>query len=465
MDGFLLLICSLQPLLSNNVYFNFSFVLLISVILTVETHFWLPMRVFKFGGASVNSANAVKNVASILQCFTNEQVITIISAMGKTTNAMEELTQSYFTNTDFTPVLERIKQYHLDIIQNLYPESDIRNAINSFSEITDELLLVLNSNHGNNYDFEYDRIVSYGELISTRIVSDYLNYLGFQNQWLDVRKVVKTNSNWREGKVDWMETQQNMNAFVSPYFADKSSGLIITQGFIASDKSNNTLTLGREGSDYSAAIFAYCMNASDMTIWKDVPGLLNADPKFFPEAKKIDSISYNEAIELAYYGATIIHPKTIKPLQNKGISLFVKSFINPDTEGTLICNNPQSEIKLPCYIFKQKQILLSIYPKDFSFIAEENLSHIFALFASNNIKINLMQNSAISFSVCMDENKERFEGLLQALNENYKIRFNENLTLITIRHYDQQTIDQVIGQRKIILEQYSRLTAQIIVSD
>ncbi len=425
------------------------------------------MKVFKFGGASVNSADAVKNVAEILDKYSTEKILVVVSAMGKTTNALEKLTQAYFNKTnEINALLDEIKKFHFHIIEELFSDKN-HKVYADIQLIFDELMHKLVSRTSDNYDFEYDQIVSTGELISTKIISHYLKSKGIKNKWLDAREIIKTDTTYREGKVNWQETMHKTNNIVIPYFEDKiySFRLIITQGFIGSSDDEHTTTLGREGSDYSAAIFAYNLDATEMVIWKDVPGLLNADPKFFEDTQKLDAISYREAIELAYYGATIIHPKTIKPLQNKNIPLYVKSFLHPENEGTIISNHENADGLIPSFIFKKDQALISISPKDFSFIAEENLSDIFGIFSDNKIKINLMQNSAISFSVCIDGNVKRFDALIKTLQENYKVRYNLQLDLITIRHYNQATIDKVVNNRKILLEQRSRTTAQLVVEN
>jgi aspartate kinase len=425
------------------------------------------MKVFKFGGASVNNAEAVRNVAEILKKFRGEKILVVVSAMGKTTNALEEICQAYFNKSIQTKtLLDKVMHYHFKIIDNLFDDKN-HEVYYDIQQIFDELLHKLISRASENYDFEYDQIVSNGELISTKIISHYLNLKGFQNQWLDAREIIKTDTSYREGNVNWQECMHKTNHLVIPFFEVKNPNgfLMITQGFIGSTPDGHTITLGREGSDYSAAIFAYNLAASEMIIWKDVPGLLNADPKYYDDTHKLDAISYREAIELAYYGATIIHPKTIKPLQNKNIPLYVKSFLHPENEGSIISNHENSDGLIPSFIFKQNQTLLSISPKDFSFIAEENLSDIFAIFSENKIKINLMQNSAISFSVCFDENAIYFGSLIKSLQKNYQVRYNLHLDLITIRHYDQQTINKVTANRKVLLEQRSRTTAQMIVEN
>ena len=310
------------------------------------------------------------------------------------------------------------------------------------------------------YNYNYDQIVSVGELLSTTIISLYLNHKGVNNTWVDIRTVIKTDATYREGKVDWEMTQSCVNHSLKNIISD--SGLVITQGFIASSVQGTTTTLGREGSDYSASILAYCLDASDMVIWKDVPGFLNADPKFFANTTKINTIPYNEAIELAYYGASIIHPKTVKPLQNKEIPLHVKSFVTPQSEGSVIKNASYVDPETPLYIFKNNQILLSIMPKDFSFIAEDNLQKIFGEMANIGIKVNMIQNSALSFSVCIDDHHLVFDKLIPTLQKDFAIRYNKGLQLITIRYYTPQIINEIVNHRKIYLEQHSRITAQLL---
>ncbi len=423
------------------------------------------MKVFKFGGASVNSSSAVKNVAEILTLYKDYNILTVISAMGKTTNALENLTKAYFNNTtEKESVFSDIKQYHFKLIDELF--SDKNNQIfGLITNIFNQLNKKINTSPSANFDFEYDQIVSYGEILSTLIVSKYLNYININNIWVDAREIIKTDSIYREGKVDWIKTEKGITQNISPLFEKDENKIIITQGFIGGSSDGHSITLGREGSDYSAAIFAFGLNAEEMIIWKDVPGVLNADPKFFENTVKLDFISYREAIELAYYGATIIHPKTIKPLQNKNIPLYVKSFLNPENQGSKISTIEKADGLVPSFIFKQNQVLISISPKDFSFIAEDNLSEIFNIISNYKIKINLMQNSAISFSICIDADNRHFDKLILTLQQKFKVKYNSNLDLITIRHYDYATIEKVVHNRKILLEQKSRLTAQLIVEN
>jgi len=416
------------------------------------------MKVFKFGGASVKDANAVKNVATILNRFPKENIIVVISAMGKITNALERLTDAYFfKKEDATSVLSEIKNYHFDILNQLF-ENKNHPIFDELNNTFVELEWAIEDEPTHEYNHEYDQIVSMGEIISTKIVSAYLNEVNIKNEWLDVRGIIQTDNTYREGRVDWQLTQQLSTKL------SQSKGFFITQGFIGGTSENFTTTLGREGSDYTAAILAFTCNAESVTIWKDVPGVLNADPKWFDETKKLEQISYQDAIELAYYGATVIHPKTIKPLQNKKIPLYVKSFIHPEEKGTVI-NELQSPLPIPCFIFKVNQVLISISPKDFSFIIEENLSDIFNLFAEKQVKVNVMQNSAISFSISVDNDERKLPDLIQTLQKQYRVLYNDNLELITIRYYDQATIERVTIDKKVLLEVKSRNTVQLVVKN
>jgi aspartate kinase len=416
------------------------------------------MKVFKFGGASVKDANAVKNVATILNRFPNENIIVVISAMGKITNALERLTDAYFFKKgDSSSVLSEIKKYHFDILNQLF-ENKNHPIFDELNNTFVELEWAIEDEPTHEYNHEYDQIVSMGEIISTKIVSAYLNEVNIKNEWLDVRGIIQTDNTYREGRVDWQLTQQLSTKL------SQSNGIFITQGFIGGTSENFTTTLGREGSDYTAAILAFTCNAESVTIWKDVPGVLNADPKWFDETKKLEQISYQDAIELAYYGATVIHPKTIKPLQNKKIPLYVKSFIHPEEKGTVI-NELQSPLPIPCFIFKVNQVLISISPKDFSFIIEENLSDIFNLFAEKQVKVNVMQNSAISFSISVDNDERKLPDLIQTLQKQYRVLYNDNLELITIRYYDQATIERVTIDKKVLLEVKSRNTVQLVVKN
>jgi aspartate kinase len=424
------------------------------------------MKVFKFGGASVKDATAVRNVAKILESFRNDDLVVIVSAMGKTTNALEKVMgEWYSTDPGLEASVNSVIAYHQAISDELFPggESSVFSKLEAWYG---QLEAYVSSPPSGNYDFDYDQVVSIGELISTTIIHEYLVVSGFSSYWADVRSMILTDESWREGKVNWERTGENINKVILPIFRNNQEkpGIVLTQGFLGSTSSGATTTLGREGSDYTAAIFSYALDAEEMVIWKDVPGLLNADPKYFSKTEKLAAISYREAMELSYYGATIIHPKTIKPLQNKDIPLRIKSFLNTVADGSLIQQNTASDSLIPSFIFKVDQVLLSISPRDFSFIDEQNLSDILAIFAEQNVHVHLMQNTALSFSVCVDNNERRLEKLFENLRKNYKIRYNTGLELITIRHYDQATIDRVMEDGKtILLEMRSRVTAQFVV--
>lgn len=421
------------------------------------------MKVFKFGGASVKDAAAVKNVAGILKKYSGEKLVVVISAMGKTTNALEQLCDAfYFKKGNANEILEDIRKFHTDILNELFPDKN-HPVFNSIHNTIVELEWAIEEAPTHSYDCEYDQIVSIGEILSTRILSAYLEEAGIKNKWWDVRDFVKTDNTYREGKVDWTITEKLVKEELLP-FLEKNNGPVITQGFIGVTSENFTTTLGREGSDYTAAILAWCLDAESVTIWKDVPGVLNADPKWFDETRLIPQLTYQDAIELTYYGATVIHPKTIKPLQNKKIPLLVRSFVDPSKEGTKICDE-QVNLPVPCFIFKVNQVLLSISPKDFSFIVEENLGDIFELFAKHRVKMNVMLNSAISFSVSVDNDTQKLPDLIAKLRENYRVLYNENAELVTIRYYDQATIDRVTAGKQIFLEVKSRYTVQIVMKN
>ncbi|WP_231424156.1 aspartate kinase [Pedobacter sp. Leaf250] len=417
------------------------------------------MDIFKFGGASVKDAAGVKNLANIVRDYKSGNLLVVVSAMGKITNRLEDLTKAYLTQSDEThSIFEEIKNFHFQVIDDLFEgnsNSIYDDVANSFVEID----WLIEDEPDNDVDYIYDQIVSIGEVISTKIVSAWLNEMGNKSLWVDARNYIQTDNTYREGKVDWLKTNQIIQRDLAPLI---SENIIITQGFIGGTSENYTTTLGREGSDYSAAIFASCLDAAALTIWKDVPGVLNADPKWFDETEKIAQLSYHDAIELTYYGATVIHPKTIKPLQNKGIPLFVRSFIQPEGYGTAITkeNNP---LPIPSFIFKVNQALISIFPKDYSFIIEENLSNIFELFHRHKIKINTMLNSAISFSVSVDDHPSQIEKLIGDLSTEFTIKYNKNLELVTIRYYNQNTIDRVTVDKDILLEVKSRHTCQMVM--
>jgi aspartate kinase len=417
------------------------------------------MRVFKFGGASVKDAAGIKNVYDVLQQVGYEDVLVIVSAMGKTTNALEDVIKNYFDKSlELNSSVQEVKKYHNQILLDLFEDekNEVFTAVNNqFADLE----YFLAHNKSPNYNFVYDQIVSFGELISTTILSHFMAFKGIQTQWLDVRNFVKTDSTYRDAEVDWELTQKNIANNV------KRKILNITQGFLGSDENNFTTTLGREGSDYSAAIFAYCLNAESVTIWKDVPGVMNADPRYFENASLLNQISYREAIELAFYGASVIHPKTLQPLQKKEIPLYVKSFINPLLKGTAVAKGVDLEPYLPCFIVKRNQLLISLSSIDFSFIMEENISEIFGLFHQFKLKVNLIQNSAISFSVCVEDKFGNFNELNAILSKKFKVDFTENVTLYTIRHFNENAAQTVEENKTVLLKQVSRETMQIVTKE
>ena len=417
------------------------------------------MRIFKFGGASVKDAEGIRNVHSVLQTVGFEDVLLVISAMGKTTNALEIVIKNYFEKSpELQSSIQEVKKYHNQILLDLF-EDDKNAVFKDVNSLFSELDHFISQNKSPNYNFVYDQIVSFGELISTTIISHYMGFMGIKTQWIDVRNLIKTDNNYRDANVDWDTTQKLISKNV------KKKILNVTQGFLGSDENNFTTTLGREGSDYTAAIFAYCLNAESVTIWKDVPGVLNADPRYFENAVLLNQISYREAIELAFYGASVIHPKTLQPLQKKEIPLFVKSFINPLFPGTSVSKGEDLEPKTPCFIVKKEQLLLSLSSIDFSFIIEENISEIFALFHQYKIKVSLIQNSAISFSVCIEDKFGNFRELKNILSKKFKVSYNEKVSLYTIRHFDEKAAKMVEKDKTVLLKQISRETMQIVTKE
>lgn len=417
------------------------------------------MRIFKFGGASVKDADGVKNVFDVLQKVGHEDVLIVISAMGKTTNALEVVIKNYFEKSnEFHASLQEVRKYHNQILLDLFDDEDHDVFFTVNSHFAD-LEYFLRSNKSPNYNFVYDQVISFGEIVSTTIVSYYFNEKGLKNNWIDVRNFIKTDANYRDANVDWEQTQKLITKGV------KKKALNITQGFIGSDENNFTTTLGREGSDYTAAIFAYCLSAESVTIWKDVPGVLNADPRYFENAVLLNQISYREAIELAFYGASVIHPKTLQPLQKKEIPLFVKSFINPLLPGTSVSKGQDLEPKTSCFIVKKNQLLISLASIDFSFIMEENISEIFALLHKFKIKVSLIQNTAISFSVCVEDKYNNFNELKSVLSKKFKVSYNENVSLFTIRHFTKEAAEMVEKDKTVLVKQISRETMQIVTKE
>ena len=415
------------------------------------------MRVFKFGGASIKDADGVKNVVSVLQEVGYENTLVVVSAMGKITNAMEAIVNAYFEdkNSVKTAIQDVIK-FHNDILSDLFLNSK-HPIFNQVKSLFDEVQGFLVWNKSPHYNFVYDQVVGYGELVATSIISGYLNEVGLNNNWLDVRELIKTDNNYRDTTVDWASTQANVSKVIDQKI------LNITQGFLGSDNNNFTTTLGREGSDYSAAILAYCLNATSVTIWKDVLGVLNADPRYFKETQLLNTISYREAIELAFYGASVIHPKTLQPLQGKEIPLHVKSFLNPKNKGTIVGKGVAIEPEVPCFIVKKDQVLIKLSSLDFSFIVEDSISELFKMFHEYKMKVDLIQNSAISFSVCVDNKFGRLEELLSNLKSRFKVTCQEDVSLYTIRHFNTKAIASLLNGHEVLLEQRGKETVQFVI--
>ena len=415
------------------------------------------MKVFKFGGASIKSANAIKNVAKILNSQDLSNCLLVISAMGKMTNAFEKITDAYFNNDQekLTESIDFTSNFHLKIINNLFAENHVIHQ--KITVLFGQLLRFLTQNKSRNYDYLYDQIVSYGELLSTTIVSDYLNEIKIYNNWVDVREIIITDAVFRDATVNWLKTEKRIKTKID------FSKLTIVQGFIGGDLNGNTTTLGREGSDFTAGILAYCLDAESLTIWKDVLGVLNADPREFKEVQLLEHISYEETIEMAFYGASVIHPKTIKPIQNKKIPLIVRSFKNLNSPGTKVSEGVTLEPTIPCFIVKKNQVLVSISSLDFSFIVEENISDIFKLFHKYQLKVNLIQNSAISFSVCVDNNLNHFDLFYNEIKNMYKVSFVKNVDLFTVRHFTENSLEGIYKLGTSLVTQINKNTAQIII--
>ena len=418
------------------------------------------MKVFKFGGASVKDSKSIKNITRILKLTGYNDTIIVISAMGKTTNALEFLVKDYMQGgSSHMDILNKIKEDHLKIINDLFKKAK-KSPYNDIVELTNELNNFLKINKSTDHSFIYDQVVCFGELISTKIISFYLELEGIKNYWLDVRKCIKTDSYFRNAALNWNETGKLVKK------ETKNKNTIITQGFIASDSKGYSTTLGREGSDYTAAIFAFILNSSSLTIWKDVPGVLNADPRYFKTTQLLKNISYREAIELAYYGASVIHPKTLQPLQQKRIPLFVKSFENPEENGTKVFEGSKLNPLVPCFILKKNQTLLELSTLDFSFIVEENISEIFSLMDKYKVRVEMIQNSAISFAVCINDRYGKLKDLVLELNLKFKVEVKENVLLHTIRHFDNSSIKEIKESgKKILLEQRTYKTAQFVLSE
>jgi len=418
------------------------------------------MNVFKFGGASVKDAEGVRNLYSVLRSTEETELVVIVSAMGKTTNMLEQVVSLYISDSnEIETSISLVYDFHYKIISELFSNPSHRVFL-KVSNFFRELKSFLDANKSTDHAFVYDQVVSFGELISTTIISEYLSEKGVNNTLLDVRKCIKTNTSYRDAQVNWEHTQNNISRHVN------KKELTITQGFISAESSHNfTTTLGREGSDYTAAIFAYCLNATRVTIWKDVPGVLNADPRHFKKTRLLHHISYREAIELAFYGASVIHPKTLQPLQRKEIPLYVKSFNNPQEKGTRVGKGVQLEPLISCFILKKDQVLISLSSLDFSFMMEDNIGDVFKLLHRYKMKVNLIQNSAISFSVCVDNKFDNLEFLLAKLREKFRVTWNEQVTLYTIRHSTPLEIKSLLKGKEMLLKQESRETVQLVVKE
>jgi len=416
------------------------------------------MKVFKFGGASIKDISSIKNILKIISTYNEDNLVIVVSAMGKTTNALELVVHNYFNNKEnLQASISEVYNFHLEIINNLFEKS--HPIFSDISKSFEKLNSFIKANKSPSYSFVYDQIVSLGELLSSRIIHHFLLNNNINCSFIDARNCIKTNSKYRGAKVEWDITNKKIKDYIS------DSKISVTQGFIGSDKNNFTVTLGREGSDYSAAIFAYVLNAESLSIWKDVPGLLNADPKFFNNTKLLNQISYSETIELAFYGASIIHPKTLQPLQKKEIPLLVKSFKNPQSKGTIISKGIDIEPLVPCYIFKQNLILLKLSSLDFSFMVEDNISDIFKELHKFKMKVDVIQNSAISFSVCFFDKYNKIKELIKNLEGKYKIDMHKNVSLFTIRHFDEKSIKKITNKRKLLLEQRTEKTVRLIFSN
>ena len=412
----------------------------------------------------MKDAPAIENLKNILHRYENEQLVVVISAMGKTTNFLEKLLDAYYHAPENVPaLLAELRTSHETVAEQLM------GTENPFQPQSERLFTLLNEQlqrpTSDNFDYDYDRVVSFGELLSTTLISTYLNAQGVETQWLDARQLIRTDNTYREGHVDWTVTQKLAGNTIKPYFQNRAHGIVLTQGFIAGTAENQTTTLGREGSDYSAAILAHTLDADSVTVWKDVPGILNADPKRFPNAVKIDTLTYHETVELAYYGASVIHPKTLRPLHNKQIPLFVKSFFHPENEGSQITQHADT-VEIPSYIVKDNQLLLSVSPRDFSIIGVENLSKILDVLSEYRVKINLIQNSALTFSVCTDNVPLRLQPCIEALGKEFVVKFNEDIRLVTIRHYDSESEKEILkmfDKEEVIIRQNNRHTIQLVL--
>jgi len=419
------------------------------------------MKVFKFGGASVNDTDKIRKLPAILNAYPGEKLLVVISAMGKTTNALEKVAETFYSGNSEQAIklFTLIKNDHLGIAARLL-NSTYPNTHSRLPDFFTEIEWLLHDRPNREYDYYYDQIVSIGELLSTSIVSDYLNASGIKNHWLDVRDVFATDGHFRAANLDWIKTGNNISDLVEPYF--QTGDMILTQGFIGSTDANENTTLGREGSDYSAAIFANLFNAASVTIWKDVEGVMNADPKAFPEARVIPSLDYDEVIEMAFYGAQVIHPKTIKPLQNKNIPLYVKCFADPQLAGTAIHAKHIRQLP-PIIVIKKDQTLIHFRSKDFSFVGEESAARLYSILSGMQIQANLMQTGAVILQVCVDQHEEKIKKLVLEAGGFFDVETENGLTLVTVRHYQPETLQSLLKDREMVLQQWSRETVQTLI--
>lgn len=419
------------------------------------------MKVFKFGGASVNSTDRIKNVADIVQSYSGEKLLIVISAMGKTTNALEKVVEAFYANKkeEALQLFHTIKASHentLKYLVSIHWQPAAEQLNNFFTEIE----WLLHDKPVREFDYYYDQVVCVGELLSTAIVSAYLQEAGIRNTWIDVRDIIRTDDNFRDATIDWNFTLNKVQAEVSPLV--NNTNIVITQGFIGATDENESTTLGREGSDYTSAVFANMLNAESLTIWKDVEGVMNADPKQFPEATFISELNYDDVIEMAYYGAQIIHPKTIKPLQNKSIPFHVKCFLDKNMPGTVIHTKTLKGLP-PLIVLKEKQVLIHLHSKDFSFVGEKPVAELYHLLHDIRIKPNLIQTGAVTIQVCLDDHPDKIEKLALAASDLFEVQLEKNLTLLTIRHYNEKILQKMIAGKETELRQQSPDTVQLLM--
>ncbi len=419
------------------------------------------MKVFKFGGASISTVDRIHQVDEILQTASGEKLLVVISAMGKTTNALEKVVDAYFAShlEESLRLFHQVREHHLTVAKYLLVTQYLA-AESKMHEFFTEMEWLLREKPQKGFDYYYDQVVCLGELLSTAIISAWLQERGLPNKWIDVRDLFRTDDTFRDASIDWTITQQRVTQAVVPLFTQYD--MVITQGFIGATDENESTTLGREGSDYSAAVFANMLDAESLTIWKDVPGVMNADPKLFPDAKLIPTLNYDEVIEMAYYGAQVIHPKTIKPLENKGIPLHVKSFLDPSLPGTIIQDKPLRNLP-PIIVLKANQVLLQLHSKDFSFVGERLLAELYRLLSAMKFRPNLVQSGAVTVLLCMDDRTEKMESLALEASSFFDVQMEKGLTLLTIRHYSDQVVQALVQDKTVVLKQQSPTTLQILL--